>query len=109
VSSEGSRSPQGLVESSARSLATGRSGSPAEACKGLRIKTFCGSQAQKVFFLRVGGVMPVQPRDQEEEGSHPMAGLFGILTVLSMAPLIQSASSRSRGFPADEAGARRFD
>jgi hypothetical protein len=23
--------------------------------------------------------MPVQPSDQEEEGSHPIAGLFGIL------------------------------
>jgi Zn-dependent protease with chaperone function len=51
--------------------------------------------------------MPGQPSDQEEEGSHPIAGLFGILIAPFRAMLIQSALSRSREFPADEAGARR--
>jgi heat shock protein HtpX len=42
----------------------------------------------------------------EEEGSHPMAGLLGILIAPFAAMLIQTAISRSREFLADEAGAR---
>jgi heat shock protein HtpX len=44
--------------------------------------------------------------DGEEGGSHPLAGLFGIIVAPIAAALIQAAISRSREFLADEAGAR---
>jgi heat shock protein HtpX len=47
-----------------------------------------------------------QASDEEESGSHPIAGLFGILMAPFAAVLIQTAISRSREFLADEAGAR---
>jgi len=44
--------------------------------------------------------------DSEEGGSHPVAGLVGIVLAPLAALLIQTAISRSREFLADEAGAR---
>lgn len=44
--------------------------------------------------------------DSEEGGSHPVAGLLGIVLAPLAALLIQTAISRSREFLADEAGAR---
>lgn len=45
-------------------------------------------------------------RSDEEEGSHPIAGLLGIIIAPIAATLIQMAISRSREFLADEYGAR---
>jgi len=47
-----------------------------------------------------------QSSDEEDGGSHPVAGLLGILLAPFAAMLIQTAISRSREFLADEAGAR---
>jgi heat shock protein HtpX len=44
--------------------------------------------------------------EREEGGSHPLAGLLGIIVAPIAAVLIQAAISRSREFLADEAGAR---
>jgi len=44
--------------------------------------------------------------EREEGGSHPLAGLLGIIVAPIAAVLIQAAVSRSREFLADEAGAR---
>jgi heat shock protein HtpX len=44
--------------------------------------------------------------DAEEEGSHPVAAILGILVAPVAAALIQMAISRSREFLADAAGAR---
>jgi heat shock protein HtpX len=44
--------------------------------------------------------------DEGEEGSHPVAGLLGIILAPIAAMLIQMAISRSREFVADETGAR---
>lgn len=44
--------------------------------------------------------------EREEGGSHPLAGLLGIIVAPIAAMLIQAAISRSREFLADEAGAR---
>lgn len=44
--------------------------------------------------------------EREEGGSHPLAGLLGIIVAPVAAVLIQAAISRSREFLADEAGAR---
>ena len=46
------------------------------------------------------------PDEREEGGSHPLAGLLGIIVAPIAAVLIQAAISRSREFLADEAGAR---
>ena len=42
----------------------------------------------------------------EKGGSHPLAGLLGIIVAPIAAVMIQAAISRSREFLADEAGAR---
>ncbi len=44
--------------------------------------------------------------EDEEQGSHPLAGLLGVLIAPIAAALIQMAISRSREFLADVAGAR---
>jgi heat shock protein HtpX len=44
--------------------------------------------------------------ESDEGGSHPVAGLLGVLLAPLAAMLIQTAISRSREFLADEAGAR---
>ncbi len=44
--------------------------------------------------------------DDEEHGSHPLAGLLGVLVAPLAATLIQMAISRGREFLADEAAAR---
>jgi heat shock protein HtpX len=44
--------------------------------------------------------------DDGEEGSHPVAGLLGVLVAPFAAMLVQAAISRSREFLADEGGAR---
>lgn len=45
-------------------------------------------------------------RSNDEEGSHPIAGLLGVILAPFLAMLIQMAISRSREFLADEHGAR---
>ena len=44
--------------------------------------------------------------DEEHEGTHPVAGLLGVLVAPFAAMLVQAAISRSREFLADEGGAR---
>ena len=52
------------------------------------------------------GMLFGRSSDDESEGTHPLAGLLGILIAPIAALLIQTAISRSREFLADEAGAR---
>lgn len=56
--------------------------------------------------LAMWGAMLGGRSSDDDEGSHPIAGLLGVILAPIVATLIQMAISRSREFLADESGAR---
>jgi len=68
--------------------------------------TLAGALSMLANVALWGSLFGGRSSDDEEHGSHPLAGLFGIIVAPLAATLIQMAISRGREFVADEAAAR---
>jgi heat shock protein HtpX len=68
--------------------------------------TLAGALSMIANMAMWGAMLGGGRADTEENGSHPVAGLIGIIIAPVAASLIQMAISRSREFMADAAGAR---
>jgi heat shock protein HtpX len=68
--------------------------------------TIAGAVSMLANIASWGLILGGGQASDEEKGSHPAAGLLGVILAPFAAMLIQTAISRSREFLADEAGAR---
>jgi heat shock protein HtpX len=68
--------------------------------------TIAGAVSMLASMAHWGMLLGGGRSSDEEEGSHPVAGLVGVILAPIAAMLIQMAISRSREFVADETGAR---
>jgi heat shock protein HtpX len=68
--------------------------------------TIAGAVSMLASMAHWGMIFGAGRSSDDEEGSHPVAGLVGVIVAPIAAMLIQMAISRSREFVADETGAR---